>query len=92
MLFRSYTLNDGPHDFFARGITQRVDNSMVAVTPFTAKFQFTPFFVEFSTPLNQFIDSCGCFANHHVDDVGIAQFATGNERVGHVVFEAIVWA
>ena len=48
------------------------------------------FAVEDGSPFDQLPNLVGGFADDHLDDFRVAQVRPGNERVGDVVFEAIV--
>ena len=46
--------------------------------------------VEVRAPVDQLLDVLGGFADDHLDDVGVAERAAGDERVGDVVLEAVL--
>ena len=63
---------------------------MVAVPPFAAQFERTVAFVETRAPGNEFGDPPRRLANHRINDVAVAQPATGSERVGDMIVEAVL--
>ena len=46
--------------------------------------------VEMRPPVDQLADALGCLANHHLDDIGVAQSLAGRQRVGDVVVKPVV--
>ena len=83
-------VDDGAHHLLAGGVAQGVDDAVVAVAPFAPQRQAARFLVEVRAPGDQLVDLRRRLADHHLDDVRIAQAAAGGERVGDVVLEAIL--
>ena len=62
----------------------------MAVAAFAAQRKLARLLIEVRAPVDQFANVLGRFADDHLDDVAIAQIAAGGERVGDVIFEAIL--
>ena len=75
-------LDDGPHDLVAGRVAQGVDDAGVAVAPFAAERDAAGLLVEVRAPLDQLLDPLGGLADDHLDDLGVAERAAGDERVG----------
>ncbi len=62
---------------------------IVAMSPLAAEGQCAGFEIKVRSPLDQFADSLGRFADHHFDDGPIAELPAGRKRVGDVILETI---
>ncbi len=82
-------IDDGPHHLLAGGISQRMDDAMVAVPTFAPQGQRAGHLVEVRAPLDQLVDPRRRLANDHLDDFRVAQLAADGQRVGNVIFEAV---
>ena len=74
----------------AAAIAARVDDAVVAVAALAAEQQLAFVLIERGAPFDELANVMGSFANDHLDDFGIAQAGTGDERVLNVVLEPIV--
>jgi hypothetical protein len=67
-----------------------MNNATLAVAPFAAECDAAGMFVELRAPVDQLLNSLRSLADHHIDHGRIAKRAAGDERVLHVLFEAVV--
>jgi hypothetical protein len=63
----------------------------MAMPSLSTKLKFPILFVELSTPLNQFCNPGWSLANNRVDNVRIAEIATGFDRISDMVIKPIRW-
>ena len=82
--------DDRPHDLAAGLVAQGVGDPRVRVAPFAAQGDVAVDLVEMRPPVDQLADPLGCFADHHLDDVGVAQSLAGRQRVGDVVVKPVL--
>ena len=82
--------DDRPHDLAAGLVAQRVGDPCVRVAPFAPQGDVAVDFVEMRPPVDQLADPAGCFADDHLDDLGVAQALAGRQRVGDVVVKPVV--
>ncbi len=67
--------DDGPHDLEAGGVAQGVDDAAMAVAAFARQGEVAVFLVEMGAPADQVVDLVRRLADHHFDDVAMAQAA-----------------
>ncbi len=83
-------IDHGPHDFLARGVAQRMHDSMMAVPAFASQSQRAGLLIEQRSPFDQFVDAARRLANHHFDHGPVAQIAAGRQGIGDMVLEPIL--
>ena len=83
-------LNHRPHHLSAGGITEGMDDPVMAVAPLAAEFQAAIPLIKPRAPGDQFGDPLGCLVNDRLDHVLVAEPSPGGQRVGHVIVEAIL--
>ncbi len=79
----------GSHDFLAGGVSQGVNNAVMAVTAFAAQVQGARLAIEIRAPFDQLVDALRSFPHDHFHHVVVAQLASGRQRVLHVVLKAV---
>ncbi len=83
-------LDDRAHHFAAGLVAERVDDPGVRMAPFKAQGDVAVDLVEVGTPFDQLADPDGCLADHHLDDLRVAEPLARRKGVGDVVVEAIL--
>ena len=78
-----------PHYFRTCCITIGMDDAMMAMPPFFTECQFACFLIKRSAPTNQFLDSVGSFADHHLHNLPITEITASDEGILHMAFEAV---
>jgi hypothetical protein len=84
-------LDNSAHHFTTRCISEGMHNSVVAMPSLSTKLKFPIPFIELSTPLNQLCNPRWSLANNRVDNVRIAEIATGFDRISDMVIKTIRW-
>ena len=84
-------LDDRAHHFAAGLVAEGVDDPSVRMAPFAAEGDMAVDLVEVSAPFDQLADPDGCLADHHLDDLLVAEPLARGEGVGDVVVESILW-
>ena len=83
--------DDRPHHLPACGVTEGVDDPVVAVPPFPPQFEQAVTLVELCPPGDQLGDPLWRLAHDRIDHPVVTQPDAGHERVGDMVIEAILW-
>ena len=88
-LWRPGLEDHGPHDLASRLVAQGVRDPGVRVAAFAPQRDPAVNLVEMRSPADQLADSLGCFPDHHLDDLEVAQSLAGGQRVGDMVVELV---
>ena len=83
-------LDHRPHHLAAGGVAEGVHDAMMAVASFAAQLQAAIVRVESSPPGDQFGDPRRSLAHHGIDHILMTEPATGGERVGNMIVEAVL--
>src|SRR5262245_57425483 len=66
-----------------------MDDAAMTVSPFTSQSELAFFQIEMRAPIDQRLDLFRRFADHALNDIAMAQAASGRQRIFDVVFKAI---
>ena len=87
---RPDALDDRAHHFAAGLVAEGVDDSGVRMAPFAAQGDVAVDLVEVGAPLDQLADPDRGLADHHLDDLRVAEPLARGQGVGDVVVEAVL--